>query len=87
MPQLSNTNGGKLRPKFFLVRKKGKSGEVVPLIAVDELPPTCNLVGVPRTLDLEETISMLNLGPQPSISEYYQVIQENKSICAGSSTQ
>jgi len=84
MPQLYDTSRGKLWPKFFLVRKKGESGEVVPLIAVDELPPTCNLVGIPRTLDLEETIGMLNLGSQPSCGEFYQIIQESKSTGPGS---
>ncbi|KAJ8058317.1 hypothetical protein OCU04_012508 [Sclerotinia nivalis] len=49
------------RPGYFIVRK---SGEVVPLVAVDELPLGVDLVGVPRSLDLVETGGMLNLGLQ-----------------------
>ncbi|KAF4632544.1 hypothetical protein G7Y89_g5575 [Cudoniella acicularis] len=57
-------------PSYFLVRK---TGEVVPLIAVDELPPSLDLVGVPRNLDLAETVGMLNLGIQRSCGAYYRV--------------
>ena len=57
-------------PSCFLVRT---TGEVVPLIAVDELPPGTNLVNVPRTLDLEATKGMLNLGLQKSSGSYYQI--------------
>ena len=47
------------RPGYFLVRP---SGQVVPLIAVDELPAEISLQGVSKTLELEETVGMLNLG-------------------------
>ena len=63
---------GKPWPGYFLVRT---TGEVVPLIAVDELPPSIELVGVSRSLDLEETIGMLNLGLQRSTGGFYQVAQ------------
>ncbi|KAF7928369.1 hypothetical protein EAE99_005126 [Botrytis elliptica] len=49
------------RPGYFIVRK---TGQVVPLVAVDELPPGVDLIGVPRNLDLVETGGMLNLGLQ-----------------------
>lgn len=49
------------RPGYFIVRK---TGQVVPLVAVDELPLGVDLVGVPRNLDLMETGGMLNLGLQ-----------------------
>lgn len=62
---------GKPWPAYFLVRT---TGEVVPLIAVDELPAGTDLVGVPRTLDLENTIGMLNLGLQRSSGTSYQLI-------------
>ncbi|PVH74756.1 hypothetical protein DL98DRAFT_603342 [Cadophora sp. DSE1049] len=62
---------GKPWPAYFLVRT---TGEVVPLVAVDELPPGTDLVGVPRSLDLEETIGMLNLGLQRSSGTYYQIL-------------
>ncbi|KAF8865469.1 hypothetical protein BDZ45DRAFT_796309 [Acephala macrosclerotiorum] len=58
-------------PGYFLVRT---TGEVVPLIAVDELPPGIELVGIPRSLDLEETIGMLNLGLQRSTGAHYQIV-------------
>ena len=67
---------GKPWPEYFLVRT---TGEVVPLIAVDELPATIELVGVPRSLDLEETIGMLNLGLQRSTGGFYQIALERGS--------
>lgn len=73
---------GKPWPAYFLVRT---TGEVVPLIAVDELPPGTDLVGVPRSLDLEDTIGMLNLGLQRSSSVFYQIVKvEGKSKVEGS---
>lgn len=60
--------GIRLWPKYFIVRT---TGEIVPLIAVDELPPGTNLLNVPRFLDLEATAEMLNLGLQPSSSCHY----------------
>ena len=62
---------GKPWPAYFLVRT---TGEVVPLIAVDELPPGTDLAGVTRSLDLEETIGMLNLGLQRSSGEFYRIM-------------
>ncbi|ESZ93623.1 hypothetical protein SBOR_6001 [Sclerotinia borealis F-4128] len=60
---------------YFIVRK---SGEVVPLVAVDELPLGVDLVGVPRCLDLVETGGMLNLGLQgdvcPSGGGFYRLV-------------
>lgn len=67
---------GKPWPGYFLVRT---TGEVVPLIAVDELPPSIEFVGVPRSLDLEETIGMLNLGLQKGTGCFYQIVQEQES--------
>jgi len=63
-------------PGYFLVRK---TGEVVPLIAVDELPPGFDLVGVPRSLDLTVAVGMHNLGLQGSSGAYYQISQAVKS--------
>jgi hypothetical protein len=67
---------GKPWPGYFLVRN---TGEVVPLIAVDELPPSMELLGVPRSLDLEETIGMLNLGLQRSTGGFYKIVQGHES--------
>ena len=60
-------------PGYFLVRT---TGEVVPLIAVDELPPGTDLVGIPRSLDLEATIGMYNLGLQRSSGAFYQLVEK-----------
>jgi len=60
-------------PGYFLVRT---TGEVVPLIAVDELPPGTDLVGIPRSLDLEATIGMYNLGLQRSSGVFYQLVKK-----------
>ncbi|KAG9232922.1 hypothetical protein BJ875DRAFT_62862 [Amylocarpus encephaloides] len=68
-----NNTARKPRPSYFLVRN---TGEVVPLIAVDELPPSVSLVGVPRALNLEDTIGMLNLGLQRSSEAFYHVVKE-----------
>ena len=65
---------GKPSPGYFLLRT---TGEVVPLIAVDELPPSLNLVGVPRSLELEGTIGMLNLGLKRSSGTYFEVVRDD----------
>lgn len=59
------------RPGYFIVRK---SGEVVPLVAVDELPLGVDLIGVPRSLDLVETGGMLNLGLQGGGGVFYRLV-------------
>jgi hypothetical protein len=66
----NDTPQSKASPGYFIVRT---TGEVVPLIAVDELPPGIDIVGVPRSLDLEGTIGMLNLGLQRSSGSFYQI--------------
>ena len=68
------SNPGKPSPGYFLVRT---TGEVVPLIAADELPPNLNLVGVPRSLELEATIGMLNLGLKRSSGSYFELARED----------
>jgi hypothetical protein len=67
---------GKPWPGYFLVRT---TGEVVPLIAVDELPSGIEIVGIPRSLGLEETIGMLNLGLQRSTGSCYRIVQTTES--------
>ena len=71
-PHHASSNKCKPWPAYFIVRT---SGEVVPLIGVDELPNGTDLVGVPRALDLEDTIGMLNLGIQRSSEGFYQIAQ------------
>jgi hypothetical protein len=67
---------GKAWPGYFLVRT---TGEVLPLIAVNELPSGIKIVGIPWSLDLEETIGMLNLGLQRSTGSYYRIVQTTES--------
>jgi hypothetical protein len=79
-PHPHNTSRkGKPWPEYFLVRT---TGEVVPLIAVDELPIGCDLVGVPRSLDLKNTSGMLNLGLQRSSGAFYEIAQPEEKKAA-----
>ena len=67
----SGTHRPKPWPSSFIVRT---TGELIPLIGVDEeLPLGTDLLGVPRSLDLEATIKMWNLGLQGSSGSFYQV--------------
>ena len=53
------------RIDHFIVRpdtEDGMPGSIVPLIAVDQLPDWIQLAGVPRELDAEQTIGLINLG-------------------------
>ncbi|KAH8652792.1 hypothetical protein BGZ60DRAFT_568983 [Tricladium varicosporioides] len=70
MPFLPTTSAKKPWPAYFLARN---TGEVVPLIAVDELPPLLDLVGVPRSLGLEETVGMSNLGIVKKCGRFYRI--------------
>jgi len=73
MPIKISYEGNKApRPSFFVVRPIG--GSIVPLIAVDELPPSYDILNVPRSLDLEATIGMLNLGLQRHTGSHYTLI-------------
>lgn len=47
------------RPGFFIVRPEG---QIVPLVAVDELPSEVILLEAPKSLELQETAEMTNLG-------------------------
>ncbi|KAL3420809.1 Tubulin-specific chaperone E [Phlyctema vagabunda] len=60
-------------PGHFLVRN---TGEVVPLIPVDELSSDVEVIGVPRSLDLTATVGMLNLGLIRSTGHVYSIIQK-----------
>ncbi|KAJ5047100.1 uncharacterized protein L3040_002943 [Drepanopeziza brunnea f. sp. 'multigermtubi'] len=79
---IPSSQKGKPWPAYFIVRT---TGEVVPLIAVDELPVGTDIIGVPRKIDLENTIGMLNLGLQRSSGACYQLLhpQELKNQAAG----
>lgn len=49
-----------LRPLFFVVRPSDQ--RMVPLVAMDELPPFVTIQGVPRTLTAIETTGMISVG-------------------------
>ena len=69
-PQHTASSKGKPWPAYFIVRT---SGEVVPLIGVDELPIGTDLMGIPRALGLKDTIGMVNLGIQRSPEAFYRI--------------
>lgn len=79
--QLEARQKGKPWPGFFLVRT---TGEVIPLIALDELPLNIEVVGVPRFLDLEEAMGMVNLGLHKNTGGFYQIVQERDRKIQGS---
>ncbi|CAG8971289.1 hypothetical protein HYALB_00001456 [Hymenoscyphus albidus] len=68
-PELRN-HGNQPWASHFIVRK---TGQIVPLIAVDELPPSLHIDGVPRYLSIVETKGMLKLGLQEEREGYYRV--------------
>lgn len=51
-------------PEHFIVRPgaTGRAEIIVPLIAVDHLPDWIQLAGVPRQLDAEQAMGLINLG-------------------------
>jgi hypothetical protein len=55
------------------------NGEVVPLIAIDELPLGLNIVNVPRNLTLDETVGMLSLGLQQRSKTFYKLAKKDLS--------
>ncbi|RDW71918.1 hypothetical protein BP5796_07952 [Coleophoma crateriformis] len=77
----SPTKGG---PTHFLVRT---TGEVVPLIAVDELPSSIDIAGVPRSLDLSLTVGMINLGIMRATSHIYDVVHKKEKEVTGAVKQ
>lgn len=61
-------------PSHFVLRDTGKAkAKAVPLIAVDELPHTLHITGVPRSFELDEAVGLLNLGVHKESESYYQV--------------
>lgn len=59
------------RPQFFLTRP---GDFMIPLIAVDELPPNVQLNGVPRFLTPSETRGMISMGEYPPPRTHYQLV-------------
>lgn len=58
-------------PTHFICRD---NGDVVPVIALDDLPPSVRVSGVPRTFrGLHDTAGMVNLGVAPRKGGFYVV--------------
>lgn len=58
-------------PQFFVTRP---DRTMVPLIAVDELPPSLSLRGVKRSLTPNDTQGMTSLGGCPCSSSHYYIV-------------
>jgi hypothetical protein len=64
-------------PSCFVIRE---TGELVPLIAVDELPAGLSIVDIPKNLKLDETVGMLNLGLQRRCETSYKITQKDTKL-------
>ncbi|KKY25071.1 putative c-x8-c-x5-c-x3-h type zinc finger protein [Phaeomoniella chlamydospora] len=62
-----------LQPQHFITRE---NGSIVPVVAVDELPPTVNLQNVPRMLQPHQTNGMTCLGSHTARHQKYVVEKE-----------
>ena len=69
------------RPKYFAVRS---DGTLTALVAVDELPTSLRIAGVPRTLSPGETTGMISVGIVPRANGYYNAAMELQSPSAHS---
>ena len=74
------TDDGALRPQFFLCRPQ--TNTIVPLIALDELPPTITIRGVPRALDLKDLTGMTGVGPVEPRHRTHIVEMPNESTAS-----
>jgi hypothetical protein len=59
-----------LQAKFFVTRP---NGNIVPLIAMDELPTTVLIRDVPRNLELHKTVNMTNVGQYDTRHLFHEV--------------
>lgn len=75
----SVTSSDLLRPRYFVVRK---DGTLTPLIAVDELPDSLRIIGVPPTVSPAATLNMMSLGVVDRSQHKYMV--ETSDISVGS---
>jgi hypothetical protein len=65
------------KSSYFVIRD---TGEVVPLIAIDELPAGLSIVNIPKNLKLNETVGMLSLGLQRRCETPYKIAQTDTRI-------
>jgi hypothetical protein len=66
-----------LRPQLFITRQ---NGTMVPLVAVDELPSTISIRGVPRTLSPHDISGMTGVGTFNSRHRQYVIDSLNKGF-------
>ena len=66
-----------LRPQLFITRQ---NGTMVPLVAVDELPSTISIRGVPRTLSPHDISGMTGVGTFNSRHRQYVVDSLNRGF-------
>jgi hypothetical protein len=66
-----------IRPQFFLVRE---NNNIIPLIALDELPNEISIHGVPRNMNVSETRGMTSVGTVPTRGVYYIVDGPHYSV-------
>ncbi|KAI9805644.1 MAG: hypothetical protein M1833_005136 [Piccolia ochrophora] len=72
------SRGGYPRPLYFVCRE---NGDLVPLVATDELPPSIALRGAPRFYtDLQQTVGMQNLGMSATWDTGYELEDTNPPI-------
>lgn len=73
----SGTSSDLPRPRYFVARK---DGTLTPLIAVDELPCSLRIVGVPATISPAATLNMMSLGVVDRSQHKYTVETSEISI-------
>lgn len=67
------------RPAYFVARK---DGTLTPLIAVDELPDSLRIIGVPASITPAATLNMMSLGVVDRSQHKYTI--ETSDISSGS---
>lgn len=75
----SGTHSDLPRPRYFVARK---DGSITPLIAVDELPDTLRIVGVPATMSPAATLNMMSLGVVDRSQHRYVVDLSDLSLAS-----
>ena len=72
----SNTSPTAPRPQYFVSRP---DGTLTPLIAVDELPSSVRIMGVPAVITQAGTLNMMSLGVKERSQSQYIVEISNSS--------
>lgn len=72
------------RPQYFVSRN---DGSLTPLVAVDELPSSIHIIGVPPVISQAETINMTSLGVKERTQIKYIVETIDSSASGNSGNQ